>query len=114
MISLALIADTGGPMFRGYVEPTLGACLRLMLSSAATTNADVAQGWSSTTSLANPHAPYYLFACTRLSTKIKRFIPPIQSDAKYRFCTEGEISEILCVRFEALVILGTGGLVESI
>ena len=30
--ALALIADSGGPMFRGYVEPTLSLCLKLLLS----------------------------------------------------------------------------------
>ena len=30
--ALALIADTGGPMFRSYVEPTLSLVLTLLLS----------------------------------------------------------------------------------
>ena len=30
--ALALIADSGGPMFRGYVEPTLSLVLQLLLS----------------------------------------------------------------------------------
>lgn len=30
--ALALIADCGGPMFRGYVEPTLSLILQLLLS----------------------------------------------------------------------------------
>nr|XP_006814260.1 PREDICTED: HEAT repeat-containing protein 5B-like [Saccoglossus kowalevskii] len=30
--ALALIADSGGPMFRGYVEPTLSLCLQLLLT----------------------------------------------------------------------------------
>ncbi|XP_014207871.1 HEAT repeat-containing protein 5B [Copidosoma floridanum] len=30
--ALALIADSGGPMFRGYVEPTLSLCLTLLLN----------------------------------------------------------------------------------
>lgn len=30
--ALALIADSGGPMFRGYVEPTLSLALKLLLS----------------------------------------------------------------------------------
>ncbi|XP_014676647.1 PREDICTED: HEAT repeat-containing protein 5B-like [Priapulus caudatus] len=40
--ALALIADSGGPMFRGYVEPTLSLCLRLMLS-VPPSNTDVHQ-----------------------------------------------------------------------
>ena len=30
--ALALIADSGGPMFRSYVEPTLSLVLQLLLS----------------------------------------------------------------------------------
>lgn len=30
--ALALIADSGGPMFRGYVEPTLSLALTLLLN----------------------------------------------------------------------------------
>ncbi|XP_077993059.1 HEAT repeat-containing protein 5B-like [Glandiceps talaboti] len=30
--ALALIADSGGPMFRGFVEPTLSLCLQLLLT----------------------------------------------------------------------------------
>lgn len=30
--ALALIADSGGPMFRGYVEPTLSSALKLLLN----------------------------------------------------------------------------------
>ena len=30
--ALALIADSGGPMFRSYVEPTLSLVLTLLLS----------------------------------------------------------------------------------
>ena len=29
---MALIADSGGPMFRGYVEPTLSLALTLLLN----------------------------------------------------------------------------------
>ena len=32
----AMIADSGGPMFRGFVEPTLSTLLRLLLSPQAT------------------------------------------------------------------------------
>ncbi|XP_038116555.1 HEAT repeat-containing protein 5B isoform X3 [Culex quinquefasciatus] len=32
LYALALIADSGGPMFRGYVEPTLSLALKLLLS----------------------------------------------------------------------------------
>uniref|UniRef100_A0A1B0GJ56 HEAT repeat-containing protein 5B n=2 Tax=Lutzomyia longipalpis TaxID=7200 RepID=A0A1B0GJ56_LUTLO len=32
LYALSLIADSGGPMFRGYVEPTLSLCLKLLLS----------------------------------------------------------------------------------
>ena len=32
MHALALIADSGGPMFRGYVEPTLSLALTLLLN----------------------------------------------------------------------------------
>ncbi|XP_060553128.1 HEAT repeat-containing protein 5B-like isoform X2 [Ruditapes philippinarum] len=35
--ALALIADSGGPMFRGYVEPTLSLVLQLLLSVPPTT-----------------------------------------------------------------------------
>ena len=31
--ALALIADSGGPMFRGFVEPTLSCVLRLLLTT---------------------------------------------------------------------------------
>ena len=34
--ALALIADSGGPMFRGFVEPTLSTLLKLLLSVQAT------------------------------------------------------------------------------
>lgn len=34
--SLAMIADSGGPMFRGFVEPTLSTVLKLLLSSSTT------------------------------------------------------------------------------
>jgi len=30
--ALALIADSGGPMFRGYVEPSLSLALKLLLN----------------------------------------------------------------------------------
>lgn len=30
--ALSLIADSGGPMFRGYVEPTLSLALKLLLN----------------------------------------------------------------------------------
>lgn len=30
--ALALISDSGGPMFRGYVEPTLSLALKLLLN----------------------------------------------------------------------------------
>ncbi|XP_059611858.1 HEAT repeat-containing protein 5B isoform X2 [Phlebotomus argentipes] len=32
LYALSLIADSGGPMFRGYVEPSLSLCLKLLLS----------------------------------------------------------------------------------
>jgi len=34
--ALALIADSGGPMFRGFVEPTLSCVLKLLLTTSAT------------------------------------------------------------------------------
>ena len=34
--ALALIADSGGPMFRGFVEPTLSTTLKLLLSVQST------------------------------------------------------------------------------
>lgn len=40
--ALGLIADSGGPMFRSYVEPTLGLCLKLLLSTPPTV-VDVSQ-----------------------------------------------------------------------
>ncbi|KAK0412174.1 hypothetical protein QR680_006073 [Steinernema hermaphroditum] len=36
ILSLAMIASTGGGMFRGYVEPSLSLCLRLLLTTAPT------------------------------------------------------------------------------
>jgi HEAT repeat-containing protein 5 len=33
--ALALIADSGGPMFRGYVEPTLSLAVKLLLTVPA-------------------------------------------------------------------------------
>lgn len=36
IFSLSLIASTGGGMFRGYVEPSLSLCLRLLLSTPGT------------------------------------------------------------------------------
>ncbi|CAI4225162.1 unnamed protein product [Auanema sp. JU1783] len=43
LVSLALIAETGGGMFRGYVEPVLSVCLILLLNTQAG-NVDVVQG----------------------------------------------------------------------
>ena len=40
--ALALIADSGGPMFRSYVEPTLSLLLQLLLS-VPPSNVDVHQ-----------------------------------------------------------------------
>ena len=40
--ALALIAESGGPMFRTYVEPTLSLALRLLLEVPAA-HADVHQ-----------------------------------------------------------------------
>jgi HEAT repeat-containing protein 5 len=40
--ALALIADSGGPMFRGYVEPTLSLAIKLLLTVPAS-HADVHQ-----------------------------------------------------------------------
>lgn len=40
--ALALIADCGGPMFRGYVEPSLSLVLQLLLS-VPPSNVDVHQ-----------------------------------------------------------------------
>ena len=40
--ALGLISDTGGPMFRGYVEPALSVCLKLLLCTPCA-SADVAQ-----------------------------------------------------------------------
>ncbi|XP_067647138.1 HEAT repeat-containing protein 5B isoform X4 [Eurosta solidaginis] len=42
LYALALIADSGGPMFRGYVEPSLLLCLKLLLS-VPQSNVDVHQ-----------------------------------------------------------------------
>ncbi|VDK74235.1 unnamed protein product [Litomosoides sigmodontis] len=42
LIALGLIADTGGGMFRGYVEPSLSLCLKLLLDTPSA-NADVIQ-----------------------------------------------------------------------
>uniref|UniRef100_A0A0M3J5S0 HTR5B protein n=1 Tax=Anisakis simplex TaxID=6269 RepID=A0A0M3J5S0_ANISI len=42
ILALGLIADTGGGMFRGYVEPSLSLCLRLLLTTP-TANVDVLQ-----------------------------------------------------------------------
>ena len=35
LLSLALIADTGGPMFRDFVEPTLSCVIKLLLVTSA-------------------------------------------------------------------------------
>lgn len=42
LYALSLIADSGGPMFRGYVEATLSLCLKLLLS-VSQSNVDVHQ-----------------------------------------------------------------------
>lgn len=42
LVALGLIADTGGGMFRGYVEPSLSLCLKLLLDTPSA-NADVIQ-----------------------------------------------------------------------
>uniref|UniRef100_F1KQ33 HEAT repeat-containing protein 5B n=1 Tax=Ascaris suum TaxID=6253 RepID=F1KQ33_ASCSU len=42
ILALGLIADTGGGMFRGYVEPSLSLCLKLLLNTPAA-NVDVLQ-----------------------------------------------------------------------
>ncbi len=42
IVALSQIAETGGGMFRGYVEPSLSLCLRLLLSTAFN-NVDVVQ-----------------------------------------------------------------------
>ncbi|CAD5231280.1 unnamed protein product [Bursaphelenchus xylophilus] len=42
LFSLSLIASTGGGMFRGYVEPSLAMCIRLMLTTPQT-NVEVIQ-----------------------------------------------------------------------
>nr|XP_036233304.1 HEAT repeat-containing protein 5B isoform X2 [Bactrocera oleae] len=42
LYALALIADSGGPMFRGYVEATLSLCLKLLLT-VPQSNMDVHQ-----------------------------------------------------------------------
>uniref|UniRef100_A0A915Q4W5 HEAT repeat-containing protein 5B n=1 Tax=Setaria digitata TaxID=48799 RepID=A0A915Q4W5_9BILA len=42
LVALGLIADTGGGMFRGYVEPSLSLCLKLLLDTPPA-NADVIQ-----------------------------------------------------------------------
>uniref|UniRef100_A0A6B2ELW8 HEAT repeat-containing protein 5A n=1 Tax=Phlebotomus kandelakii TaxID=1109342 RepID=A0A6B2ELW8_9DIPT len=42
LYALSLIADSGGPMFRGYVEPSLSLCLKLLLS-VPQTHVDVHQ-----------------------------------------------------------------------
>lgn len=34
LYALSLIAESGGPMFRGYVEPSLSLCLKLLLTVA--------------------------------------------------------------------------------
>ncbi|KRX39676.1 HEAT repeat-containing protein 5B [Trichinella murrelli] len=41
LYSLRLIADSGGPMYRSFVEPTLNVCLNLLLSSSSFTANDV-------------------------------------------------------------------------
>ncbi|KRX15267.1 HEAT repeat-containing protein 5B [Trichinella nelsoni] len=43
LYSLRLIADSGGPMYRSFVEPTLNVCLNLLLSSSSFTANDVGQ-----------------------------------------------------------------------
>ncbi|VDN83942.1 unnamed protein product, partial [Brugia pahangi] len=40
LVALGLIADTGGGMFRGYVEPSLSLCLKLLLDTPPS-NVDV-------------------------------------------------------------------------
>ncbi|VDM97337.1 unnamed protein product [Thelazia callipaeda] len=42
LVALSLIADTGGGMFRGYVEPSLSLCLKLLLDTPSA-NGDVLQ-----------------------------------------------------------------------
>ncbi|MCP9264667.1 HTR5B [Dirofilaria immitis] len=42
LVALSLIADTGGGMFRGYVEPCLSLCLKLLLDTPSA-NVDVMQ-----------------------------------------------------------------------
>ena len=42
MHALGLIADSGGPMFRGFVEPTLSLVLQLLLG-VPPSNVDVHQ-----------------------------------------------------------------------
>ncbi|VDN31896.1 unnamed protein product [Gongylonema pulchrum] len=42
LVALSLIADTGGGMFRGYVEPSLSLCLKLLLHTPSA-NVDVLQ-----------------------------------------------------------------------
>lgn len=42
LVALGLIADTGGGMFRGYVEPSLSLCLKLLLNTPDA-NVDVMQ-----------------------------------------------------------------------
>ncbi|VDM38431.1 unnamed protein product [Toxocara canis] len=42
ILALGLIADTGGGMFRGYVEPSLSLCLKLLLNTP-NANVDVIQ-----------------------------------------------------------------------
>lgn len=42
LVALGLIADTGGGMFRGYVEPSLSLCLKLLLDTPLA-NVDVMQ-----------------------------------------------------------------------
>lgn len=42
LVALGLIADTGGGMFRGYVEPSLSLCLKLLLDTPSA-NVDVMQ-----------------------------------------------------------------------
>lgn len=42
LYALSLIADSGGPMFRGYVEPSLSLCIKLLLN-VPQTHVDVHQ-----------------------------------------------------------------------
>lgn len=43
MVALSLIAETGGGMFRGYVELALSDCLTLLLNTQSS-NVEVVQG----------------------------------------------------------------------